>query len=103
MITPPTGVGNYWVACALSQKVYGEGYTAICQRLPKLIQELHLAKGDGSYSKLFNRLGKTDVLLLDDWSLSALTPEQRRDLLKILEDRHGERSTIVTSQLPLDQ
>ena len=62
-----------------------------------------MAKGDGSYSKLLNRLGKTDVLLLDDWGLSKLTAEQRRDLLEILEDRHGSRSTIVTSQLPLDQ
>ena len=58
---------------------------------------------DGSYSKRLNRLGKTDVLLLDDWGLSKLTAEQRRDLLEILEDRHGSRSTIVTSQLPLDQ
>lgn len=62
-----------------------------------------LAKGDGSYSKLLIRLGKTDVLLLADWGLAKLTAEQRRDLLEILEGRHGSRSTIVTSQLPLDQ
>ena len=87
----------------LKQKACREGYTAIYQRLPRLFQELPLAKGDGSYSKLLNRLGKTDVLLLDDWGLATLTAEQRRDLLEILEDRHGSRSTIVTSQLPLDQ
>jgi DNA replication protein DnaC len=62
-----------------------------------------LAKGDGSYSKLLARLAKTDVLVLDDWGLSKLTAEQRRDLLEILEDRHGSRATIITSQLPLDQ
>jgi hypothetical protein len=91
------------IACALAQKACREGYTAIYQRLPRLFQELPLAKGDGSYSKLLNRLGKTDVLLLDDWGLAKLSAEQRRDLLEILEDRHGSRSTIVTSQLPLDQ
>ena len=103
LITGPTGVGKSWIACALAQKACREGYTAIYQRIPRLFQELPLAKGDGSYSKLLNRLGKTDVLLLDDWGLSKLTAEQRRDLLEILEDRHGSRSTIVTSQLPLDQ
>ena len=103
LITGPTGVGKSWIACALAQKACREGYTAIYQRIPRLFQELPLAKGDGSYSKLLNRLGRTDVLLLDDWGLSKLTAEQRRDLLEILEDRHGSRSTIVTSQLPLDQ
>lgn len=103
LITGPTGVGKSWIACALAQKACREGYTAIYQRLPRLFQELPLAKGDGSYSKLLTRLGKTDVLLLDDWGLAKLTAEQRRDLLEILEDRHGSRSTIVTSQLPLDQ
>jgi DNA replication protein DnaC len=103
LITGPTGVGKSWIGCALAQKACREGYTAVYQRLPRLFQELPLAKGDGSYSKLLTRLGKTDVLLLDDWGLAKLTAEQRRDLLKILEDRHGSRSTIVTSQLPLDQ
>lgn len=103
LITGPTGVGKSWIACALAQKACREGYTALYQRIPRLFQELPLAKGDGSYSKLLTRLGKTDVLLLDDWGLAKLTAEQRRDLLEILEDRHGARSTIVTSQLPLDQ
>jgi DNA replication protein DnaC len=103
LITGPTGVGKSWIACALAQKACREGYTALYQRLPRLFQELPLAKGDGSYSKLLTRLGKTDVLLLDDWGLAKLTAEQRRDVLEILEDRHGTRSTIVTSQLPLEQ
>jgi DNA replication protein DnaC len=103
LITGPTGVGKSWIACALAQKACREGYTAIYQRVPRLFQELPLAKGDGSYSKLLNHLGKTDVLLLDDWGLAKPSAEQRRDLLEILEDRHGSRSTIVTSQLPLDQ
>lgn len=103
LITGPTGVGKSWIACALAQTACREGYTAVYQRIPRLFQELPLARGDGSYSKLLNRLGKADVLLLDDWGLSKLSAEQRRDLLEILEDRHGSRSTIVTSQLPLDQ
>ncbi len=103
LITGPTGVGKSWIACALAQKACRDGYTALYQRLPRLLQHLPLAKGDGSYSKLLTRFAKTDVLLLDDWGLAKLTAEQRRDLLEILEDRYSARSTIVTSQLPLDQ
>lgn len=103
LITGPTGVGKSWIACALAHKACREGYTAWYQRLPRLLQELPLAKGDGSYAKLLARLAKTDVLILDDWGLSKLTAEQRRDLLEILEDRHGSRATVITSQLPLDQ
>jgi DNA replication protein DnaC len=64
---------------------------------------LPLARGDGSYAKLMTKLARTDVLIIDDWGLSKLTAEQRRDLLEILEDRHGSRSTLVTSQIPIDQ
>jgi DNA replication protein DnaC len=103
LITGPTGVGKSWIACALAQKACREGYTALYQRVPRLFHELVIAKGDGSLSKLFSRLSKAEVLILDDWGLSKLTAEQRRDLLEILEDRHGSRSTIVTSQLPVDQ
>jgi DNA replication protein DnaC len=62
-----------------------------------------LARGDGSYAKQMSRLARTSVLILDDWGLSPLTAEQRRDLLEILEDRHGSRSTIVTSQVPIEK
>ena len=103
LITGPTGVGKTWIACALAQKACREGYSARYLRLPRLFQELPIAKGDGSYPKLLNGLAKTDVLVLDDWGLSKLIAEQRRDLLEILEDRHDTRSTIVTSQLPIDQ
>jgi DNA replication protein DnaC len=103
LITGPTGVGKSWIACALAQKACREGHTVLYLRLPRLLQDLALAKGDGRYNKLFNRIGKIDVLLLDDWGLATLTAEQRRDLLEILEDRHGSHSTLITSQLPLDQ
>jgi DNA replication protein DnaC len=103
LITGPTGVGKTWVACALAQKACREGFTSLYLRLPRLLQELPIAKGDGTYTRLMNRLAKVDVLILDDWGLSKFIAEQRRDLLEILEDRHDTRSTIVTSQLPLDQ
>ena len=103
LITGPTGVGKTWVACALAQKACRERLTSLYLRLPRLLQELPIAKGDGTYTRLMNRLAKVDVLILDDWGLSKLIAEQRRDLLEILEDRHDTRSTIVTSQLPLDQ
>ena len=103
LITGPTGVGKTWIACALAQKACREGFSSLYLRLPRLLQELPIAKGDGTYTKLLNKLAKVEVLILDDWGLSTLIAEQRRDLLEILEDRHDCRSTIVTSQLPLDK
>ena len=71
-------------------------------RLPRLLQEFPLAKGDGRYVKLMTALAKTDVLILDDWGLAPLSDDNRRDLLELLEDRHDCRATIVTSQLPVE-
>ena len=103
LITGPTGIGKTWIACALAQKACRDGYRALYLRLPRLLQQLPVAKGDGTYPKLLMKLAKVDLIILDDWGLSKLTAEQRRDLLEILEDRYDAKSTLVTSQLPVDQ
>ena len=102
IINGPTGVGKTWIACALAHKACREGYTALYLRLPRLFEDLSLAHGDGRFTKLMAAFAKTDLLVLDDWGLAKLTAEQRRDLLELLDDRHGHRSTLVTSQIPVD-
>ena len=71
-------------------------------RVPRLFDVLALARGDGRYARLLKSLARAELLILDDWGLAPLTPEQGRDLLEIVDDRHGRGSTIVTSQLPVD-
>ena len=102
IIHGPTGVGKTWIACALAHKACREGFSAHYLRLPRLFEALHLAHGDGRYHKLMSGFAKTDLLILDDWGLAKLNAEQRRDLLELLDDRHGHRSAIVTSQIPVD-
>ncbi len=101
LITGPTGVGKTWIACAPANKACRDGYTARYLRLPRLLQELGIARADGRYPKLLAELARTDLLVLDDWGLTPLNDEQRRDLLEILDDRFNARSTLVTSQLPI--
>ena len=101
LICGPTGVGKSYLACALAHKACLEGYTALYLRLPRLFEELRLAKTDGRYGKLMLSYAKTDLLVLDDWGLTPMTDPQRRDLLELMEDRYGLKSTIITSQLPV--
>ncbi len=102
LITGPTGIGKSWLACALGHKACRDGLNVIYARVPRFFRELAIAKGDGRYLKLMTTLAKTDLLILDDLGTSALKDEHRRDLLEILDDRYGVRSTAVTSQFPVE-
>lgn len=101
IITGPTGSGKTFLACALAQKACRDGYSALYTRVPRLFYELGLARADGSYGKLLQRLAKVKVLVVDDWGLSSLEDTERRDFLEILEDRHNHSCTIMASQIPI--
>jgi len=103
LITGPCGGGKTYIACALGHAVCLREHSVRYYRLSRLLQELTQAKADGSYTKLLKQLSRTRVLILDDWGLEPLQPAHRHDLLEILDDRHDNTSTVVISQLPLDQ
>lgn len=103
IITGSTGVGKSYLGCAFAQKACREGLNAVYLRITKLFEDLALAKGDGRYLKLLSSYAKTDLLVLDDYGLARLNQEQRHDFLEILEDRHELKSTLVTSQLPIEK
>ena len=102
IITGPTGVGKTYLACALAHKACLEGYTALYRRITKLFDELTIAKADGRYPKLMLTWAKTNLIILDDLGMVPMTAEQRHNLLELMEDRYGQKATIVTSQLPVE-
>jgi DNA replication protein DnaC len=101
LIVGPTGVGKTFVACALAQAALRRGHRALYLRVPRLLDELVLTRADGRLPRLLAAWAKVDVLVLDDLALQPLTPARAADLLEVVEDRHGLRSTIITSQLPV--
>ena len=103
LLTGPCGVGKSWLACALGHKACREDFSVVYHRAPRLFAALALARGDGRYAKLLKALARIDLLILDDWGPEKLDDEQRRDLLEIVEDRYERRSTLVTSQVPVDR
>jgi len=103
LITGPTGVGKSYFACALAQKACRDGFTVVYHRVSRMFEELAIAKASGSYPRYLSALLKKDLLLLDDFALVPLTQEQRKDLLEVLEDRYDQKSTMVISQIPIDQ
>nr|VFJ67131.1 MAG: DNA replication protein DnaC [Candidatus Kentron sp. DK] len=102
LLTGPTGCGKTWLACALGNQACRQGISVRYFRLPRLLEQLRIAHGDGSYPRLMAQLAKTELLLLDDWGIQKITAPQRADLMEVIEDRHGLRSTLVASQLPVD-
>jgi DNA replication protein DnaC len=100
ILAGPTGVGKSWLACAIGHKACRDNRSVLYHRVPKLFADLALARGDGRHPRLPRSLGRADLLILDDWGLEPLDAAARHDLLEILEERYGRRSTIVTSQPP---
>ena len=101
LVTGPTGVGKTFLACALAHAAIRRGHTALYLRVPRLLDELVLARADGRLPRLMTAWAKVDVLVLDDLGLQPVPPARAADLLEVIEDRGGLRSTIVTSQLPV--
>ncbi len=102
LITGATGSGKTWIACALAQQTCRQGASVLYWRVPRLIEELRIAHGDGSYIKFLKSLAKASLIVLDDWGLTALTVQDRADVLEILDDRVATGSTLIASQLPVD-
>jgi DNA replication protein DnaC len=95
-----TGVGKSYMGAALAQAACRNGYRALCTRVPRLLHELAIARGDGTYVSTLHRLAQVHVLVLDDFLIAPLKDSERRDLLEVLEDRYGRTSTVVTTQVP---
>jgi len=102
LVTGPTGSGKSWLACALAQYACRRGHSALYLRTPRLAEELRILHGNGGFSRWLAMVARTDVLVLDDWGLAALDGPTRSDLMEVIDDRAGARSTIVTSQLPVE-
>jgi DNA replication protein DnaC len=103
LITGPCGSGKTYLACALGHNACLHGYSVRYYRLSRLLLELTQAKADGSYHKQLRQLARVQLLIIDDWGLEPLKPSHRNDLMEIMDDRHGQTSTLVISQLPTDQ
>jgi DNA replication protein DnaC len=101
IITGPTGVGKTYLACALANRACRMGFSAFYIRIPKLFQDLAIARGDGTYPKIMKKLSKAKVLVIDDLGLAPMSTHERRDLLEVVEDRHQMASTIVAAQIPI--
>lgn len=102
LITGATGSGKTWIACALAQQTCRQGRSVLYWRVPRLIEELRIAHGDGSYIRFLKTLSKASLIVLDDWGLAALSVQDRADLLEILDDRVSTGSTLIASQLPVE-
>lgn len=101
ILTGPTGSGKSYIAQALAHQACRRGFAAHYIRMSRLMDDLELSRGDGSYRRYLARLLKFDVLVIDDWGLAGLTEPGRQDLLEVIEERYEIRSTILTTQKPI--
>jgi len=100
LITGATGCGKTWLGCALAHQAARQGFSVLYTRATRLLQELQVAHGDGSFGRRLAQLARLDVLVLDDLAIAPIGAQERQDLLELLDDRVGSRSTLITSQLP---
>jgi DNA replication protein DnaC len=101
LITGATGCGKTWLGCALAHQAARSGFSVLYTRAGRLFDELHVAHGDGSFARRLSQLAKLDLLVIDDFAISPMGAPERCDLLEVLDDRVGSRSTLITSQLPV--
>lgn len=101
IVTGPTGIGKTYLACAFVERACRKGFTAHYVRTPRLLHDVAVGRGDGSYSRLLARLARLDLLAIDDWLLAPLKDPERRDLIEVIEDRSERASTLIASQLPV--
>lgn len=101
LVVGPCGIGKSFLACAFAHKAVRDGFSALYTRAPRLLRDLSVARADGSFGQLLDRLARIDVLIVDDWAMAPLADSERRDFLEICDDRYSTRSTILTSQVPI--
>ncbi|OZB58780.1 MAG: AAA family ATPase [Thiomonas sp. 13-66-29] len=101
IVTGATGVGKTWLACAFGQQAVRQGHAVAYHRLPRLLEEVDIAREDGSLPKLRAQLARARLLILDDWGVAKLTPRGRQELLEIVDDRVGTLSLVITAQMPI--
>ena len=100
ILTGATGCGKTWIACALGNQACRQGMSVLYTRTTRLMEEMKLAHADGSFRKRLSQMAKVDLLILDDWGLTTMTQPERQDLLELIDDR-TQRSTLITSQVPV--
>jgi DNA replication protein DnaC len=103
LITGPSGIGKSWIACALGNQAARDGVSVLYKRLSRRLDELAVARLHGRQARALKTLARTRLLILDDWAMVKLTADQRRDLMEVIDDRHGRASTIVATQIPLER
>ena len=103
LITGPTGIGKSYLACAFGQRACRNGHSVYYYRWPRMLGDMYSARGDGTYLKYLNKLGRVRLLIIDDFGINSLNDTDRKDFLEVVEDRYSTGSTIITSQLPVKE